>query len=216
MIEIQETHNTPTGGLWWCKVFRPDPKFNEYGLELNLSESDAGPMIQMIRETLANFQLVCEQKKENIKGFASPPFSKLEDGSYRFKFKEKFEGGPNQKGEMFSLKPDVLDSQLNKWPDDLLIGNGSLGQVCFYLWPWNVAIQGGLGCTLKLKALQVLTHVPYVPPLKTHGFQEQDGVDITLPNVNESQEPGPAGTPSDIPIGKLDETPKNTTLKIPF
>lgn len=56
--------------------------------------------------------------------------------------------------------PLVVDSQLNKWPDSELIGNGSMVIAKIHFWGWNRGKEGvGLSC--ELHGIQVVKHVPY-------------------------------------------------------
>jgi len=57
--------------------------------------------------------------------------------------------------------PLVVDSQLNKWPEGELIGNGSTVIAKLHFWGWSRAGEG-VGLSAELHGLQVVKHVPYV------------------------------------------------------
>ena len=88
---------------------------------------------------------------------------------------------------------------MNQWPRDVLIGNGSIVKVCFTLWPWNVAPRGGVGATLRPKAVQIIDHVPYEAEEKTYGFTPQEGTDMGPQPFQNT----PAASQDDIPLGDV-------------
>lgn len=62
--------------------------------------------------------------------------------------------------EAENAPPLVVDSQLNKWPQNELIGNGSIVIAKVHFYGWNRGKEGvGLSC--ELHGLQVVKHVPY-------------------------------------------------------
>jgi len=64
--------------------------------------------------------------------------------------------------------PLVVDSQLAKWPEGELIGNGSTVIAKIHFWGWNRTGEG-CGLSAELHALQVVKHVPYVRAEETDG-----------------------------------------------
>jgi len=179
---------TPKGICQWAKIFRPDPKYDDYSIDQILSKEDGEPIADLIREAIQTFpgfkKILADAKaKDNphpkggpVKGLALPPFIELEDGSYKFSFKEKSEGGPKD-GEKFPIHIDVFDAKKNPWPKNILIGNGSTVRISYYLWTWNHAAQGGIGVSLRFRAVQVVNLVPYEKPERDYGFATEEGTD---------------------------------------
>jgi hypothetical protein len=56
--------------------------------------------------------------------------------------------------------PLVVDSQLAKWPESELIGNGSTVIAKIHFWGWSRAGEG-VGLSAELHGLQIVKHVPY-------------------------------------------------------
>ena len=171
-----ELHNTPSGKVEWAKILQPDYKYDKdgmYSIDHYLESGPAQEIIKIIRTVAL--------KKADLEGahaYAPPPFTEnKETGIYCFKYKQSAIGRPH-KGEPFEIKVDVFDAKMNHWPKDVLIGNGSIVKVCFSLYPWNVVARGGVGVTLRLKAVQIIDHVPYEAEERTFGFEEEEGVDI--------------------------------------
>jgi len=180
-----ELHNTPSGKAEWAKILKPDYKYDKdgtYSIDHYLESDPAQKIIEVLR-------VVAQKKAEldDAAAYAPPPFIKDEKtGIYCFKYRQSAIGRPH-KGEPFDIKVDVFDAKMNHWPKDVLIGNGSIVKVCFSLYPWNVAARGGVGITLRLKAVQIIDHVPYEAEEKTYGFEEEDGVDMGGANGNGAQ-----------------------------
>lgn len=180
-----ELHNTPSGKAEWAKILQPDFKYDKDGMYSIDHFLESGPA-QAILDVLR----VVAQKKAALDGataYAKPSFTKNDEtGIYCFKYKQSAIGRPN-KGEPFEIKVDVFDAKMNRWPKDVLIGNGSIVKVCFSLYPWNVVARGGVGVTLRLKAVQVIDHIPYEAEEKTYGFEQEEGVDMGGANGNGAQ-----------------------------
>jgi len=171
-----ELHNTPPGKSEWAKILQPDYKYDKDGLYTIDHYVDGAPaqkIIEVIRPVA--------QMKASLEGatsYAPPPFTvDKETGIHCFKYRQSAIGRPKV-GEPFEIKVDVFDAKMNPWPKDVLIGNGSIVKVCFSLYPWNVVARGGVGVTLRLKAVQIIDHVPYEAEERTYGFEQEDGVDM--------------------------------------
>ncbi len=169
-------HNTAQGRVEWAKILQPDYKFDKDGLftmDFYLDREPAQAVLEVIRPIVA-----MKAQQEGAKSYAAPPFTLDKDsGVHCFKYRQSAIGRPKN-GEPFNISIDVFDARMNPWPRDVLIGNGSIIKVCFTLWPWNVSARGGVGVTLRPKAVQIINHVPYEPEEKTYGFQPQEGTDM--------------------------------------
>jgi len=171
-----EQHNTPAGRAEWAKILQPDYKYDKDGLYTIDHYVENGPAQKIIEVIRPIAQMKASQ--EGATAFAPPPFtSDKETGIYCFRYRQSAIGRPKV-GEPFEIKVDVFDAKMNNWPKDVLIGNGSIVKVCFSLYAWNVVARGGIGVTLRLKAVQVIDHVPYEAEERTYGFEEEEGVDI--------------------------------------
>tara|TARA_R100000781_G_scaffold52535_2_gene34442 strand:+ start:1708 stop:2355 length:648 start_codon:yes stop_codon:yes gene_type:complete len=87
-------------------------------------------------------------------------------GYVKFKFKRKEK---NKHGDLLGA-PKVEDANLRTWPEDKLIGNGSIVRVAYRIFPYN---QGGLGVGLFLIGVQVLKHVEYDPDANIFSVDEE-------------------------------------------
>ena len=185
-------HVTPTGVCEWAKVLKPDTKFNsdgEFSIDLYLGEKESAGIVDGIRAAVKKIQEEVTAQGHDTPGYANPPFKKTDDG-YKFKFKQKALVGD------YEFKVDVYDAATKDWPKDLLIGNGSTVKVAFEYYAWNVAVQGGVGCSLRLKAVQVIKHKEYKQDAETFGFKKEEGT-----KVDEAVPAGEGGDDgSDIPF----------------
>ena len=113
-----------------------------------------------------SFQAYLHDQYEQIHGKKKPhqhglPFveEKIDDeytGDVIFKFKRnefKKNGDPWGAPIVKTADPNI------NWPQDKLIGNGSLVRVSFQISKWEMS--GKAGISLRLQAVQVLKHVPY-------------------------------------------------------
>lgn len=185
----EETFLTTEGTCEWAKLFVPDKKYKDFGIDLILTPEFAKPHADRVRGAVMawpNYERILQEAANNpaphprggpVKGLALPPWNVLDNGDFKFKFRSDSKGGPKD-GEQFDITIDVFDAKMNPWPADVLIGNGSTVIVCYYLYPWNNPTPGGIGCTLRLVAVQVINHVPYVKKENHHGFTPQEGTDM--------------------------------------
>lgn len=74
-------------------------------------------------------------------------------------------------GEVMS-PPAMVDAKLNPLPANFKLTTGSIVNLVFALSPYSFAGQNGV--TLRLKQVQVIKYIPYVPPAAEQ-FEEQEG-----------------------------------------
>lgn len=153
----------------WAKVLRPgiagrgtDNEKEQWSVDLLLSKGDA--------EAQAFAKLLKEAFIE-AHGSTSRP------GSHGLPWKTfKDESGEETDLWQFSFKrnvrtragaeltpPVVQDAAGSRWPEDVLVGNGSSGKVAFSIWSWNNP-EAGKGISLNLEGVRVLHLVEYAPP----------------------------------------------------
>lgn len=185
--------NTGEGFVEWSHLFTPDYEYKKTGawsLGFRAKEESKAPIIEIVRESAGLMA-----QSERCSDYAKPPFFVSDEGDTIFKFTQNAvierEGKPDS-----HTKIDVYDAKMNPWPEHIAIGKGSVVKVRYKARPWNVKQQGGVGVTLSLSAVQVITHVPYVP---SHGFEEEDGCDMGMgAPVHEG-----TGGSDDIPLGEM-------------
>lgn len=192
-------HNTAPGKVAWAKILKPDYKYDKdgmYTMDHFLEREHAEVVLGAIRPIVG-----MKAQHENCAQYAPPPFTiDAETGIHCFKYRQSAIGRPN-KGDPFKITINVFDAQMNQWPRDVLIGNGSIVKVCYTLWPWNVAARGGVGVTLRPKAVQIINHVPYEAEERTYGFQPQEGTDMGPQPFQNT--PANDSEQADIPLGEV-------------
>ena len=122
---------------------------------------DQDPLCEQLIEKIKEKYLeVHGKKKPHQHGLPFKPHTDKDGnatGKMRFTFKRKefaYNGEPN-------TPPIVVDSTgVNKWPKEMLIGNGSKGLVKFHIYGWGVG-KASPGVGLELRSIQVQEHVPY-------------------------------------------------------
>lgn len=204
--ESNKPQNTVTGEVEWSHLFTPDYEYKKTGawsLGFKTTEEGKAPILAIVREAAG-----LKSQSENCTDFAKPPFLVADDGAPIVKFTQNAVIEREGK-EPIHTKIDVYDAKMNPWPRDIAIGKGSKVKVRYKAGSWNVKAQGGIGVTLRLSAVQVIEHVPYVP---SHGFEEEEGVDMGLgshtPSVPTEPPAVPGAASNDIPLA---EAPPLTT-----
>jgi len=199
----EETFLTEEGPCEWAKLVVPDIKYDDFCIDLTLPAGLAKVHADRVRGAVMAYpnreKILADALADPaphprggpVKGMALPPWKVAENGDFKFKFRSDSVGGPKG-GPKFDITIDIFDAKMNPWPRDVLIGNGSSVMVCYYLYPWNNATQGGIGCTLRLVAVQVIDHVPYESEVRTHGFTQQEGVDMAGHGFTPQHTPAPA------------------------
>lgn len=176
----------------WAKVLGPfTDKYHKNGafaIDLEMDGDDAKPLMAEIRDSMIAFRDEEAGKSNAISGWSDSRGFKEDKEKFIFSFTQnryaKF-GTPEQSEffvNVFGLMPDIEDpSKPALWPKDLAIGNGSIVKVAYQLYPWNVAVQGGIGMTLKLKGVQIIKHFPYEAEIKTFGFEPDPDAAVEMP-----------------------------------
>lgn len=146
---------------------QPDTMFNQdgiYQVKLIVPAVDAEKDIKIIDDVIKE-ELIIQGKKYPNKtdqfARAPLPYQRLEDGKVQFHFKTKF-------------KPKILGPKMKPLPSDKQIWGGSI-IACSYKPVGYYVASTGLGCTLRLNAVQVETLVE--SSVGTAGFSVIDGVE---------------------------------------
>jgi hypothetical protein len=158
----------PLGALYPC-LFKPRIRNKgltserwewSISLEASAEEQQARTFVEEIYGIFCNLNPGLRPGKNGLPYFEVKAEDGRGTGIWRFNFSRRQvrgNGSPN-------LPPMVEDASGAPWPQDLLIGNGSIVKVGFTAWRWNPNGEGGPGIGLELEAVRVLMHADYVPP----------------------------------------------------
>mgnify|MGYP003140466339 FL=1 len=159
---MPQTMTSPVGEALYPMVLGParqmenDPKkFWSMGIRYKVEDDNCQKFITYIRNQYVEHH---GKKAEHPNGmpFVEEMINDELTGYIKFKFKKN----ELTKNGDFSGAPRVVTADPNiNWPQDKLIGNGSLVKASFSLFPWEMTKKGGV--SLYLQAVQVLKHVPY-------------------------------------------------------
>jgi hypothetical protein len=147
-------------------MFSPDGK---YHVKLKLTKEDAKEDIQIVNEIIAK-QIADNSKQNSSKEIkrAPLPYEMTDDGFVIFNFKMKASGINSKTKAPFTQKPKIVDHETNPLPEDKNIWGGSIIRVSYEPIGYNIA-STGVGCSLRLKAVQVKK---LVEGSLNHGFSK--------------------------------------------
>jgi hypothetical protein len=135
-----------------------DTKFDpmgKYHVKLKVKSEDAQIDIAIINDVIA--KKVADFTKENSgKGIkrADLPYEVTDDGFVIFHFKMKASGINSKTKQPFEQKPKIFDHNLELFPEDKSIWSGSIIRITYEPFGYSGAATG-IGCTLRLKSVQV-------------------------------------------------------------
>ncbi len=152
---------------------QPDIQFNSDGVyhtKLLVDVDKAQETIKIIndiisKEVAKQHQLTPNDTKPINR--APLPYKVLEDGKVEFNFKMRAKGINSITKQPFTQSPRIVDDKLNEFPKDKNIFGGSIVKINYEPVGYNVA-GTGIGCTLRLKNVQVYKLVENSGV--THGF----------------------------------------------
>ncbi len=148
---------TPKGKAIFPHLTEADYKFKsegEYHVKLECLKSESENIIQTVGSLIA--AKVKEQHDQDPnKAITKAPLPYvIEDDKVIFNFKMKASGINSITKQPFTQSPRIVDDQLNEFPKDKNIFGGSIVKINYEPVGYNVA-GTGIGCTLRLKAVQV-------------------------------------------------------------
>ena len=148
---------TPFGKAIYPHLSKPDYAFDtngKYHVLLELTEEEAQPHIDIINDTIKNI-VVEEHKKNGNKEVKRAPLPyKHEDGKVRLNFKMIASGINSKTKQTFTQKPRIYDHNLEPFDTEKNIWGDSILRITYQPFGYsNSAI--GVGCTLRLKEVQV-------------------------------------------------------------
>lgn len=172
---MNKTFTTAKGIAYYPYISAPDTKFDEQGhykVNLCLSEEDAQPVIEVIKQTVVEGIKALKKDKPNMEIKQAPlPFSKEVDedgnptGNVIIKFKSKA-----------AYKPAVFDSKGNMMTKSNIYGGSELkvnGSCAFF----HTAMIGA-GVSIRLRAVQVISYVEGASGANKFGFDEVEGFTV--------------------------------------
>ena len=172
---MNKTFTTAKGIAYYPYISAPDTKFDEQGhykVNLCLSEEDAKPVIELIKQSVVEGIKALKKDKPNAEIKQAPlPFSKEVDddgnptGNVIIKFKSKA-----------AYKPAVFDSKGNMMTNSNIYGGSEIkvnGSCAFF----HTAMIGA-GVSIRLRAVQVIQYVEGANGATKFGFEEVEGFTI--------------------------------------
>jgi hypothetical protein len=174
---------SPRGVAEFPYLTEPDVVFNPEGLfhtKLVCKNSDCVQIIKSINDMIAlevKKQHELDPKKEVKK--APLPYV-VEGEETTFNFKMKAQGVRKSDGKTFTQAPNLLNADLSEFEKTQTIWGGSILKITFEPYAWNMPI--GIGCTLRLKSVQVLE---LVTGKSSNSLGELKAEPVVAPKVKE-------------------------------
>ena len=147
---------TPKGTAKWPYLTEPDIEFNPEGLfhtKLSCKKTESLNIKKTIDDMIA-----LEVKKQHdlnpdkaIK--KSLPYTE-EGDDIVFNFKMKASGVRKSDKKAFTQEPNIVNADLTPFDKSQKIWSDSILKITFEPYAWNMSI--GIGCTLRIKTVQVL------------------------------------------------------------
>jgi len=196
MSKYQKYLITSTGIAEYPYLTSPDYAFSSDGLyqvKLVVSKEEAKKDVEIIDEVIAQ-KIADEVKtKPGMKVKNAPkPYEEVGD-MIRFNFKCKASGINSTTKKPFTQKPVIKDRKNELFPEDKQIWSGSKLKISYEPVPYNVA-GTGVGCTLRLKGVQVVDLV-----------EGSSGVDFEPIEDTQEYSGLPVDTPEETPQHILDD-----------
>ena len=147
---------TPKGTAQWPYLTEPDIEFNPDGLfhtKLSCKKSESVNIKKAIDDMIA--QEVKKQHDQNPDKAIKKSLPYTEEGDdIIFNFKMKAKGTRKSDGKPFTQEPNIVNADLTPFNKDQKIWGDSTLKITFEPYAWNMSI--GIGCTLRIKTVQVL------------------------------------------------------------
>ena len=147
---------TPKGIAKWPYINEPDTEFNSDGLfhtKLICKKTDSVKIKKAIDDMIA--QEVKKQHDHSPDKAIKKSLPYTEEGDdIIFNFKMKAKGTRKSDGKPFTQEPNVLNADLTPFDKSQKIWGDSILKITFEPYAWNMSI--GIGCTLRIKSVQVL------------------------------------------------------------
>ena len=147
---------TPKGIAKWPYLIEPDIEFNPDGLfhtKLSCKKSESVNIKKAIDDMIAQEIKKQHDKDPNKAITKSLPYTE-EGDDIVFIFKMKASGVRKSDKKTFTQEPNIVNADLTPFDKSLKIWGDSILKITFEPYSWNMPI--GIGCTLRLKTVQVL------------------------------------------------------------
>jgi len=176
---------TPKGIAKWPYLTEPDIEFNPEGLfhtKLSCKKTESVNIKKTIDDMIA-----LEVKKQHdvnpdkaIK--KSLPYTE-EGDDIVFNFKMKASGVRKSDKKAFTQEPNIVNADLTPFDKSLKIWGDSILKITFEPYAWNMSI--GIGCTLRIKTVQVLE---LVTGKLSDTLGDLKAEPVVAPKVNQEEE----------------------------
>ena len=177
---------TETGTAEYPYLTTPDYQFSsggKYQVKLVVPKEKAKTDIELINNVIASrVAKECQNKSgDQIKKAPLPYEERGEE--IIFNFKMKASGVRKSDNKPFTQEPNLLNADLTPFDKDQKIWGGSKLKITFEPYAWNMPI--GIGCTLRLKTVQVLE---LVTGKSTNSLGELKVEPVVAPKVKDEVE----------------------------
>jgi len=179
---------TPKGRAIFPHLTEKDTMFHPEGLfhvKLECPKAESEKIISAIRNGIA--QEIKKQHDENpnkdVKE-ANAPYEVIDD-KVVFNFKLKASGTRKSDGKSFTQKPIIENADRTPFDENMQIWGDSILKIHFLPTFWNMPI--GIGCTLRLKEVQVLELVTGNTSSSKADFQVEPMVEPKVKTEVEAQ-----------------------------
>jgi len=179
---------TPKGTAQWPYLTEPDIEFNPDGLfhtKLSCKKSESVNIKKAIDDMIAQ-EIKKQHDKDPNKAITKAPLPYvIEDDKVIFNFKMRASGRRKDDGKTFTQKPILLQADL-KTPleEGTQIWGDSILRIVAEPNPYNMPI--GIGCTLRLKTVQV---IELVTGKSKNTLGELEAAPVVAPKVKSETEP---------------------------
>jgi hypothetical protein len=169
---------TPQGKAVYPRIDNPDTKFNDDGVytcKLHVSEADFNAFKLKYDELFERaYKRECDEKGKELRLASASPVRITDEGDFELYAKQVAKRQTSKGLIEFSVA--VYDSQGNKMETAPKVGSGSTLRMSVEPSFWFVSSQG-FGCTLRLRAVQVIDLVEYGggSNSESFGFGEVEG-----------------------------------------
>ena len=148
---------SPEGIAEFPYLSEPDTVFNPEGLyntKLVCKLSESSKVKKAIDDLIALEVKKQHDDNPNKQIKKAPLPYQVRDEEIVFNFKMNASGVRKKDGKAFTQKPNIVNADMSPFNEDIKIWGGSKLQITFEPYSWNMPI--GIGCTLRLKTVQVL------------------------------------------------------------
>ena len=176
---------TPKGIAKWPYLIEPDKEYNPDGLfhtKLSCKKSESVNIKKAIDDMIA--QEVKKQHDQNPDKAIKKSLPYTEEGDdIIFNFKMKAKGTRKSDGKPFTQEPNIVNADLTPFNKDQKIWGDSILKITFEPYAWNMPV--GIGCTLRIKTVQVLE---LVTGKLSDTLGDLKAEPVVAPKVNQEEE----------------------------